>query len=620
MRRLVPALALLAACSEYDLGLSPTTLGVPMECDLPDIFADQLQPITTCAQVPGSFTPIVEWGAGQGMQSRSVPAVADLDGDGRPEVVANFTGGFLPGTVGGEIHVLDGATGTLVWKQAAGLGYASGLTVGDVDRDGHPEIFGVKALGNQSPMENAPYAVVCYDWQGNLKWTSDTYHRDDFDYASGISLSDMDHDGDPELVVGRAILDAKTGAGRGVGQHGRGSFGIMPNIFGGTVSEGSVSAVADVDMDGVEEVVTGNAVYAIDGTVEWYDGSQADGFVAIANLDGDDFPERVVSSFDTVRAVDHDGTVLWGPRQLENANIVSPAAVADVNGDGVPEIYVAGGNQLVALHADGGTMWSAPVIDESGASGPAVFDFETDGVLDVVYIDEQNMTVFDGMTGAVKFFNPDHASDTMMDYPVIADVDADGQAEIVVAHAGSTRALSVYGDQDQSWGPARRLWNQHAYAINHIDDAQAIPVEAEPSWLTHNTWHSATDTRYLSGTLKELSGELIDTCDVDCEDGTFWVIGRVRNHAETEITEPIPVALYAVRAGVPALVDTVLTTGTTPASSTGTPFAFALDVSRIAGAEALRLVVDDDGTGLGVHFECDETDNGVELPGPFCQP
>ncbi len=615
----LPLLCFLAlSCSEFNLGVTTSDLGLPLACDLDEIFPEENVPVDSCAEVPGGFVPVVEWGAGDGMSSRAVPAVADLDGDGIPEVIANFTPGFLPGTTTGNLVILNG-DGSVRSSTPQGLAFASGLSIGDVDADGRPDIFGVVALGAQFPTENSPYAVARFDNTGVKVWESQPYTRDDFDYATGISLSDMDHDGRVEIVAGRVILN-DDGTERGRGTLGRGSYGALPNIFDASMpySESTLSAVADIDLDGIEEVITGNAIYSPDGDVLWSDPSQADGSVAIANIDADPEAERIVCSFGGVRAVDTDGTILWGPIVPENSNIISTPAIADVNGDNLPEIFVAGGNQLLALRSDGVVLWSNTVIDESGASGPAVFDFEGDGLMDVVYIDEQNMSVFEGRTGELKFFSDEHNSDTMMDYPVIADVDADGQAEIVVAHANYSRALSVYGDESESWGPARRLWNQHAYRIDNIADDTTIPMEPEQSFQTHNTWHSATDTRYLSDSLKELSAEIVDTCDVDCARGDYYVVGRIINRSAVPVTEPIPVALYAVTAGVARLVHTEQVEGPFPGGVTGTPFAMSVATDDLAGANDLRFVVDDDGSGLGVHFECDESDNAAEIRAPFC--
>ena len=53
-----------------------------------------------CAPVeepPGGFRPIIEWGARGNANCTSLPVVGDIDLDGEPEVIANFTG-LLPGT------------------------------------------------------------------------------------------------------------------------------------------------------------------------------------------------------------------------------------------------------------------------------------------------------------------------------------------------------------------------------------------------------------------------------------------------------------------------------------------------------------------------------------------
>ena len=54
----------------------------------------------------------------------------------------------------------------------------------------------------------------------------------------------------------------------------------------------------------------------------------------------------------------------------------------------------------------------------------------------MVYIDEVEMAAYDGATGALKFYSTEHSSATIFDYPVIADVDGDDHAEIVVCHDG----------------------------------------------------------------------------------------------------------------------------------------------------------------------------------------
>ena len=55
--------------------------------------------------------------------------------------------------------------------------------------------------------------------------------------------------------------------------------------------------------------------------------------------------------------------------------------------------------------------------------------------------------------------------------PLVVDVDNDGQSEIVVINNnyayGTKTGVTVYGDKDKSWRPARKIWNQHAYYITN---------------------------------------------------------------------------------------------------------------------------------------------------------
>jgi len=50
---------------------------------------------------------------------------------------------------------------------------------------------------------------------------------------------------------------------------------------------------------------------------------------------------------------------------------------------------------------------------------------------EVVYADERRLRVFDGVDGTVVF-ETEVGSATRLEYPIVADVDIDGKAEIVV--------------------------------------------------------------------------------------------------------------------------------------------------------------------------------------------
>lgn len=617
-------------CQDYDLnkrtdpseGGEDDTGGPDADTDTPgqdrpcrdlDLPAEELGLGDTCPEPPtGGFDPVPQWTAGAGKGCLSLPVVGDVDADGDTEVVYNQTGLF---NNAGPLVMLDGATGAVEWEQpAAALAYGSPPALADLDGDGFAEIVGVREYSS-ALFGAGDYTVVAFDSTGGVIWESAHFTGADFDWATGPIVSDMDHDGSPEIVAGRVILDAD-GATRGVGTYGRGSYGIS-GIGDFVVSEASVPAVSDLDLDGTEEVIVGNAMYSPDGDLLWGDPLQPDAMIGVANLDDDPEGEFIAISWDTVRAHDTDGSVLWGPLSIPTANIVSTPAIGDLDGDGMPEIVVAGGNQLWCLEHDGTTKWTAPVTDESGATGASIFDFEGDGQPEVVYIDEIEMVAYDGATGAVKFYSTEHASNTMMDYPVVADIDGDEHAEILVCHNGFSVALTAYKDVQERWARARGVWNQHAYGIDNIGDDLSVPTNATPSFSSTNTWHAGVATTGEAIGL-DVSGEILDVCEAECGDGTVRVAARAWNQAEEPIPAGTTIGLYALSGDVRTLLSRVsLDAELAPGWTTGA-LMFDVSAGAVGAADQLRLQVDDDGTADGALSECSELNNVFAWDGPFC--
>lgn len=616
------------ACSDYQIAGNTTVTGGTSTststltgtgegtgaCDPAEVLPAEVGVGDTCGVDNRGFEPIVEWGAGDGKTSTALPAVGDLNGDGMPEIVVMETGLLGPLVAGsGELVVYRGDGGGIVWEDDKAKGaYGSGPALGDIDHDGKPEVVIVREY-KSSLLAEGDYTVVAYSWDGQVEWESEHYTGADFDYATAINLSDMDHDGHVEIVAGRVILNAD-GTLRGVGKYGRGSYGILLGI-----SEASVSAVADLDLDGVEEVIVGNAIYNADGTALWHDADQPDAMISVANLDDDQKGEFVAVSWNTVRAHDTYGDLLWGPITIQTANICSPPAIGDIDGDGQPEIVVAGGNEIYAFERDGTVLWQNAVVDQSGASGASLFDFEGDGVAEVVYIDEIEMVAFDGLTGAVKFYNSDHASVTMMDYPVIADVDADDQAEIVVVHSGSGRSLSVFGDRLERWLPTRRVWNQHPYSITNVNDDLSIPTTAVMNFTTYNSFHGAIDRLPGENLAIDLEAEIVEICDDPCDGAAVPLTARMVNRGGEDAPAGVWMTLYAEVGGQLEAVSSQQDPKAIKSGLTGTVLGFTIDADRLRAASRVMVVADDDGTGAGTVEECAEDNNTWEQAGPFCQ-
>jgi hypothetical protein len=563
----------------------------------------------TCGEL-GTGAPTLERSIASGRTSHAMPVVADMDGDGLPEVLINSTSGIVGSR--GRLLVAHGQDGTTAFEIAnANLAFGAPLAVGDLDGDGDLEIVGVRALSSGLPFPGieSNYVIVAWSHTGAELWASETFNQDDLDYATAPLLVDLDHDGAAEIVAGRVILHA-AGATRGVGAEGRGSWGELPGLWG----EGGVAAAADLNLDGVDEVVVGNALYGPDGQTLWSDGD--DGMVAIANLDSDPEAERIVSSYDTVRAIDDDHSLLWGPVTISaGTNIAAPAAIGDLDGDGLPEIVVGGGDVVVALHHDGAELWTAPSVNASGAAGASLADLDGDGWLEVLYADEQNLWILNGLTGAARLQATEHSSATMMEYPVVADIDGDGEAEILVAQSGSgaTHAVRVFGaPSDGTWAAAPDLWNQHAYARTHVEADGGIPRSALP-FADHNTWHAAP----ADPPAPDLALMLAEVCTLACDDDNVVITVQVELENPLGVDAGLWLAVYADRGGT----LTALGTRELPALTglRSTPVTLSFRASEIAGVDGLEIVVDDDGTGGGAINECDEADNLLRVEGPFCR-
>ncbi|MFM2163182.1 MAG: hypothetical protein RLZZ383_2694 [Pseudomonadota bacterium] len=613
----------LSACSQYTVIKPPEEPPEePPACDVELPAAAAVPPNPLCVPVeepPGGFRPIVEWSTGRNQSCTALPVVGDLDKDGTPEVVANF-GGLLPGART-DLVVLNGANGREKWRVRDVLGYGAAPAIADLDRDGLPEILGVVVKKTGLVGIGGEYALRAWDKDGNQLWESEKVDSVDFDYAAAPVVSDMDHDGSPEIVVGRVILNAD-GTTRGKGIHGRGSFGVPP--IGQALSEGSLPAVADLDLDGVEEVIVGDARYAPDGTVLWHDNRQQDGIPAVVQLDDDPEGEVVFATSNKVRAQDTDGRVLWGPFEIQGGNITSPPAVADIDRDGQPEIIVAGGNTLWALNHDGTVLWEDAVQDLSGATGASIFDFEGDGIPEVVYIDEIQMIAYEGTTGRRKFYSDEHSSATMYDYPVIVDVDADDHAEILVCHDGFGVALTAFGDEDNSWRPARQVWNQHAYTVTNIADDLTVPSAPPASWQAHNTWHSALTTFVDAGGGElegpfDVSAEILAYCETSCVADVVEVFARLVNLSPGDLpANTVSLSLYAVEGDLRTLIGTELVTTAVPSGTSDGIVTFLVPAALAVRADGFEAVADDLGGGVGVLAECAEANNTGVWLGSLC--
>jgi hypothetical protein len=259
------------------------------------------------------------------------------------------------------------------------------------------------------------------------------------------------------------------------------------------------------------------------------------------------------------------------------------------------------------------------VTDESGATGASLFDFEGDGIMEVVYIDEIEMIAFDGATGEVKFHSTEHASATMFDYPTIVDVDGDDQAEILVCHDGHSAALTSYGDRDESWATTRGVWNQHAYSITNINDDLSIPVDATPNFTLYNNYHAAIDRPGGDQLGDDVGIDIVDICEDECEGGRLLVTVQLVNLSERPLDEDVDIALYGAMEGDEVWLATISPGLRLEPGWRSDSVTITVSTEDLVGVMGIIAVADDDGTGTGVLSECSELDNTDYEGGRYCE-
>lgn len=583
------------------LGGSPHDVSLNTECDV------SLQ--------TGTFTPVVEYhyGTSSFCGPPAVGQIVDsnrsgaIDADDMPAIVI-YQGG-ASGTSGGKVVAVKGDNSGVFWESAAGMGQDGGFAIGDLNGDGFPEVV---AAG--------PTKVTALDGQtGARMWQSAAIPSSLDPYGYNYpSIADMNGDGLPEVTAGNAILDGQTGATKGIGTLGKGAapYSGDPSESRGTY--GTLSVPVDLDGDGRMELVTGNAAYKIDGSTQWRNAG-LDGLIAVADFDGDGEGEIVKTSGIYITGMESDGTEAWGPIQYgstnpaQNTNVGAPA-VDDLNGDGAPDIVFAASNQLVAMEWGGGVLWTATINDSSGAAGPVLFDFDRDGYPEVLYADETNVRFFSGLDGSVKLDSNQHASYTILETPVVADVDNDDQVEIVLGHCSWNKSFSVYGDADGSWPPGRKIWNQHGYSITNVGGLGEIPTGSIPNWPEYNSFRSG-DVGQPPGEYLDVQAEIFDVCETECADGHVYVGAWVLNSGNLEAPAGIPVSIKAGPGG--AIVATQYTTRAIPSGQTGEALIFEIARADLADEVPLALA-DEDATGNGIVYECDELNNTYDWSTAVC--
>lgn len=217
---------------------------------------------------------------------------------------------------------------------------------------------------------------------------------------------------------------------------------------------------------------------------------------------------------------------------------------------------------------------------------------------------------------------PDFAgrgSHTRIEMPVIADVDNDGNAEVVIPENGSHSGqpgLDVWEDASDNWVRTRCIWNQHSYHVTNITEDGEIPLFEEPNWRNErlNNFRQNVQPAGLFDAPDLAMGEI----DVSSGDCSFSLTVTVTNEGALAVPPGVLVRGTVLDGEIVlAYAEAETETRLFPGGSEEIEILIEVPEDTDSGDYLVRMTVDPDSE----INECDEEDNSHSLETElFCLP
>ena len=413
---------------------------------------------------PSTFTMKLKWQSPNKTTNHlNRASVGDLDRDGVPEVVVTEIENKW-------IYILNGVTGLVKKSLQVGFSIQRDPLIGNIDNSNCAWIF----------VTDGNSAVYAYDCNLNLKWKNTKLSAD----PKLMGLADFDGDGKSELYFRDEILAAESGVRIVKGTNSSNAAGgpVAVDILDGA---GNPSATGDNKL----ELISGCNIFTVNlgartsgsgsltlaksaaGYFYWEKNGNTS-LTSIADYNADGFLD-VISTGSTIGQSKNATAFFWDVKNntvntyvdLDNTVVTlggcsgSPPSsgqfyqngwqnglgrinIADIDGDGKLNATYISGRYMYALDDTWKPLvtWGAVPIngvhkiqvneETSGYTGCTVYDFNGDGAAEVVYRDEQFLYIING-NGTINTQQQCIAR-TQFEYPIVSDIDGDGQTELCV--------------------------------------------------------------------------------------------------------------------------------------------------------------------------------------------
>lgn len=465
---------------------SMTLLGNSFDGDLPEV----AEPIA-----PFAMQPKWHWNSSDFMpeynQVMATPIVVQLNDDNGDGVINNndvadvvvvtFKKGNIPN---GIVRALSGIDGSELWDYFQGAIMAdAGFSVGAADLDGD----GVVEIVASSNIQDF-VSVIDHNGVTQKQITKANLSRK---AVNDVAIADINSDGSLEFTLGNAVYNYDMGALFEIGE------GWSPS-----------SIIFDSNNDGAQEVLTRGKLHDLHGVELWdYIGENDVWFSSIADIDNDAQPEIILSipsgastpEKSRIVALEANGNVKWEVNTEANPG-GGAQAISNFLGANNIGIVHAGYTAVTLYDKSGQLIWAVPNDDEwSGKLGVSAYDFNGDGIDEVIVQDNFKVRVLNGLNGEV-LSTVANSTASLWEYPIVVDLEGDNNAELIVvsnnydSRYSINNGVTVFGAADNSkpWKNATRIWNQHSYHQTNISQDGQVPVVELPSWLNNNSYRSST--------------------------------------------------------------------------------------------------------------------------------
>jgi outer membrane protein assembly factor BamB len=320
------------------------------------------------------------WG-GPGPLDASVKLM-DVNGDNELEVVFATSGAYESGA--GVMHVLEGETGNLLWEYDPNRCTDSPPAIADINNDGKPEIL----YGTFQSSSDGGYVHVLHGENGKLFRKIGPFNGH---IQSGPAVLDLDCDGQLDIVVAMFGGDNKVYAVNGSDFSSMWTFQTGDSMYHGcSFADIDNDGKPEVVIGSYDENVY--ALNGEDGSLKWsYHGDGAFYITSIADLDNDGHYEIIASGNTQLTVLTHTGAKLW---DISTALAFRGASIADIDDNGELDVVVGDSNGIIRVLRGntGANIWSFDAKADYGQAtfeidhGPIIADLDGDEKLDIFFV------------------------------------------------------------------------------------------------------------------------------------------------------------------------------------------------------------------------------------------